>query len=120
MASSRDSPTPARRAAAWVPSPQSNSRLCPSQASRAVVRARSGRGMVAAVPSRVTVTIPSALGRLPALADVHPGGEAGVALQLGDGQLDGRIAAARRGEHRLEPLEGLVQVDLDPRVNRKG
>ena len=59
MASARIRLTPALCAAACVPSPQSSSRPWPPQAAKAAERARSGSGMVAAVPSSVMVSIKS-------------------------------------------------------------
>lgn len=52
--------------------------------------------------------------------DVYPAGEAGKLFQLRDGQFDGAVGAAAGRENRLEPAQGLVEVNRYPFVHRKG
>ena len=65
---------PARRAAVWVPSPQSSSRLCPALRHRGGQERAPAAAWVAAVPSSVMVSISSSSVVLPCYLTTNPAG----------------------------------------------
>ena len=60
------------------------------------------------------------LSLLPALADVNPGVGISVGHELGNGQLNGAVAAAAGGVHRLKPAQRLIQVHRHALLHREG
>lgn len=54
------------------------------------------------------------------LADVHPGGEGGMAFKFGNCEFDCAVAAAASGEDGGKTSEGNVEIDYDAFIYCKG